>query len=383
MYHIKPHHNKFLHDYFNNKEMDELYLSVFLKYLAETMIGIFIPIYLLTLGYNLTEISIYFIIYFSSVSILFPLCMFCGSKIGIKKVMAAGTIILIIFYYLLNLLSDGFPYYAVALTLGLSVALYYSGFHLEFTSAASKKNEAKEFSVLKIIMIMSYMAGPLIGSIIIVYSSFESLFLIVSILLFISTIPLFLSRDVKYPAHLSLKKIIKSESKDKAIAYQSNGALNIIAGIFWPVFIFITLKNVISLGIIISLTSLTMIFLITILGRLSDSNPDKILKYGVFAHSSSWLFKIVCLTPLGMLFTNLFGSFTDSAIEISFAKKIYEKAENTKDIVNYFIFREFNLEIGRLLILSLAIIFNDLIWMFIMAMFITFGYLTSLKEHIR
>lgn len=381
MHHTKPHIHHTLVKYFRHKELDELYLSVFLKSFASSLISIFVPIYLLLSGFGIRDVALYYIVYYASVTFLVPFCMLINSKIGIKKTMAVGTFILIIFYFMLGYVDKGLPYPFAAMTFAIAVAFYYPAFHIEFTRAVVRKQEGTETSVLKIIAILCATFAPLIGSLFIAKISFGFLFILVSVLLFISAMPLFFTPDyyVKF-SRISIRSIVHSDSKRKAIAYQSDGALNIVSGIFWPVFIFLTVKNIVSLGFIVSLTSLLLIVMIFRLGKLSDRSTKKTLRLGVYTHASSWIIRLVLLSPFGLFLSNLFSSMTSSAIEIPFNKIIYEKAERAKDIANYFIFREFNLEFGRLVILFAAFITQSLFWMFIASFFITFVYLIMIKE---
>ena len=381
MHHVRHYANTFFSEYFSNKELDELYLSVFLRYLAESMISIFVPIYLMGLGYSLVQVVMYYIVYYSMTSTLFPFCMIASSKIGLKKMMALGSLGLILFYFMLSRVSMGVSIYVPAFILGFAVAFYYSGYHIEFTRASKGGNEGKKVSVMKIIIRFTAMIGPILGSLVISNQSYNLLFIFVSVVLFISIWPLFLTKDVKIKSDVSLKKILNGDSPDKAFAYQSNGALSIVSGILWPIFIFLTLKNVISLGLIVGGTSLFLMFAITYIGRLSDKSPNKTLKAGVYSNSTSWPLKILLLSPFGLFFTNFFSAIASSAIDISFAKIIYEKARHSKNIVNYFIFRELNLGVGRVFILLTALLLNNLILIFIFATLIPFGYLVITKSH--
>ena len=136
----------------------------------------------------------------------------------------------------------------------------------------------------------------------------------------------------------------------------------------------------VSLGLIVGITSLLLLFAITYIGRLSDKLPNKTLKAGVYSNSSSWPLKILLLSPFGVFFTNFLSAFAGSAIDISFAKIIYEKARHSKNIVNYFIFRELNLGVGRIFVLLIALFVNNLILIFIFATLIPFGYLAIVKK---
>ena len=100
--------------YFSNKELDELYISFFFKSFAEAMISIFIPIYLLTLGFNIVDVMVYYLVYYIALIIaMFP-GMWFSSRLGIKKTIAFGTILLTVFYYFINNIAPGIPFYFLA-----------------------------------------------------------------------------------------------------------------------------------------------------------------------------------------------------------------------------------------------------------------------------
>lgn len=375
MYNHKSHINEMLYHYFRNKELDELYISVAIKSFAESFISIFVPIYLLTIGFLLKDVAIYYLVYYASVSLFMPLCMHLNSKIGIKKVMSLGILLLILYYVLLNFMSLGIPYVVVALAFGLSVALYYSSYHLEFAKFCDRKKEATEISILMIVSLAGVTLGPILGSVFITKLSFQFLFILVSILLLISILPLFFSGDKKIKElDFSFKGIVKSDDKTKAIAYQVSGVLGVVSGIFWPIFIYLNLKKMISLGFIISLTSVFMIFFLIFIGKISDKHKERIFGAGILTHSTSWLTRIFFFSPIGLFINNFYSAISSTLIEIPFSKMVYEKSKCSKNMADYFLFREFNLEIGRISILLMAILTNSLYWTFIASCFVTLLY---------
>lgn len=359
-------------EYFSERELNELFISTFFRFLAVSLISIFIPVYLLTTGHNLSQIIVYYLIFYTSISIFIGISMYLSSKIGTKKIMALGSLLFIIYYPLLYFIDKGLYFGWPALIHGLSVALFFSGFHLIFT----KFCERKEYSVFTLTTVLSGIIGPVIGGIIIFYYSFNMLFIISSVLLTLSVIPLFMTKDFKFPYEkFSPKLIVKTDTKRKAYAYQLSALLAIVAGIFWPLFIYLTLKNVIPLGIISSLTSFLMIFGAFYVRRKADSDNKMTLILGVFLNSPSWLLRILLLSPIGLFISNFYSDFSKTFIDIPFNNMVYEKAKVCKSRMNYFLFREYNFQIGRLVILILALIFANLFWMFIISFFITFGYL--------
>ena len=382
MFHIHDYIHGPISHYFKNKEMDELYVSIGIKALAQSIIQIFIPIYLYKLGFSISTIALYYIIFFTSITFFMYFSMRLNYHLGLKKVLSLGTFVLIGYYFLLDQLSRGNIHYSiVAITLGLSMAIYYSSFHIYFTKFSDKKHEASEISIIRALFRFAAIIGPLIGAFLITKGSFRASFLIVSGLLFISIFPLFLTKDKKINnPKISINRILKADSKKKGLAYIASGIIGVTAGILWPLFIFLNIKKVITLGFIISIGSLITIFFLFMIGKMADKHKRKMLKVGIYSHSITWPIRLFFLTPVGIFIMNMLSSITLLMIDLPFSKITYEKGRKSKNIANYFLFREMNLQIGRITVLLIAFFTGSIYWTFILAFFATFLYLVLLKD---
>jgi len=362
--------------------MDELYVSIGIKALAQSIIQIFIPIYLYQLGFSISTIALYYIFFFFSVTFFMYFSMRLNYHLGLKKVLAIGTLILLGYYFLLDQLSNGRIHYSiVAIVYGMSMAVYYSSFHIYFTKFSDKKHEATEISIIRALFRFAAIIGPLVGALLITRGSFRASFITVSILLLISIIPLFYSKDkkIKNPK-ISIKNILKSDTKKKGISYIASGILGVTIGVLWPLFIYLNIGKVISLGIIISIGSTITIFFLFLIGKLADKHKRKVLKVGVYSHSITWPIRLFFLTPVGIFIMNLLSGITMLMIDLPFSKMIYEKGKKSNSIANYFLFREMNLQIGRLTVLLVAFFTGSIYWTFILSFFATFLYLVLLKD---
>ena len=138
--------------------------------------------HLYKLGLGISSIALYYLIYFGSIFIFQYFLMDLNYKLGLKKVLSLGTFVLIIYYLLLDYLArDHLHYSVVALTFGLSVALYFSAFHIFFSNNSDKKREASEMSMLRILVRLVTIIGPVIGALLITKLSFNILFIIVNL----------------------------------------------------------------------------------------------------------------------------------------------------------------------------------------------------------
>lgn len=366
------------------KEIRGFYVSNAIKSFAESFVKIFIPIYLLTLGYELRDVAFFYFVYFSTVGFTMPFFMNLGYRIGLKKVLTIGTFFYIVYYLLLNLLNGGFDisYIPIAIVYGLSVSLYFSSYHIIFSKCADGKSEAKKFSLLKILVLLTGTAGPLLGALFISNLSFHILFIIVSVFFFLSLLPLYQTEDYKtrHKPDKSVFKIFKQDTKEKGLAYQASAVLVIATEVFWPIFIYNILKELVSLGAIITISSFITVLVLVFLGKVADKDENKTLKIGVFFYSFSWITRMLFISPLGIFLNNFYASLSSLAIEVPFSKKIYHEADKSKNIANYFLFREWNLEIGRLTILTIAFITNNIFWIFILSFFVPYLYLGVTKK---
>jgi len=381
MYHIRPHLRLHLFHYFKNKELDELYFSVGIRSFAESMILIFVPIYLLTLGHAFTDIIIFFAIFYTAINIFYPLATYVNSILGLKKSMFIGIVFLIIYNIVLDQIAAGVPYQYAAIIWSVSISFYYTAFHIDFAKVSDKRKEGKEFSRIKILMILSAAFGPLIGSILITEMSYTFLFMFVSMLLLISAFPLFLTKDIKIKKpNLKFSRIIRADTKRRAIGTQGLGMIDFTSAFLWPLFIFLILGEVLQLGLIITGTSIILIIFLFYIGRLSDRHEKRTLRIGIGVHSVSWLTRLFFLTPIGLFVNNFYAALSYSFIEVPYHKIIYENAKKAKNIANYFIFREINLWIGRITILIIAYLVADIRVLFIVGFFASFLFTAMLKD---
>ena len=134
------------------------------------------------------------------------------------------------------------------------------------------------------------------------------------------------------------------------------------------------------LGLIFSVASIVAVFFVIYLGRRVDRNPYSILKYGIPLKSISWLLRLFFLTPLGVFFTTLYSAVVDPFLGLPVAKSIYIDAKRAKNPATYFLFRELNLMIGRIVFIGIALLTSSLIIPFVLVFLGAFLYVPLLNQ---
>ena len=278
-----------MHDYhffhfLKDRELDEIYASMAIRSLALSMIAIFIPIYFLKLGYSLTSVLIFYAIFSGVHALVVIPASKLSSKFGFKHSILYSVPLLIIFFILLfTLESYKWPLTLLAVIAGISNSLFWLGYHVNFSKSSKKKSRSSEISLSKIFSNIASMIGPIIGGLILAFISFKLLFTIVSLFLFISTIPLFFSKDIHEPINFSVKQIFINQKLKDYITHIGFGIEKSVAQIIWPIFIFFSILNsFVSLGFITTFSMLSSLIFIFAIGKFSDKNQRKVLKIGVF-----------------------------------------------------------------------------------------------------
>ena len=130
--------NRYNQNFLINKEMNLFYISIFLYGIANSLIGLFVPIYLYQNQFSLYKI----IIFFTLVSVFFLTFSITGakvvSKIGIKHSMLLSTPFLAIYYLGLNFFVEEM-FYILPLFLAISMIFYNYGYHLNYIKHSNQK----------------------------------------------------------------------------------------------------------------------------------------------------------------------------------------------------------------------------------------------------
>ena len=193
-------------NFLHNRELNELYASISIRSFALSLIGVFIPIYLIHEGYSFQSVFLFFAIFSGAHAIgVIPAAKIC-SKFGFKHSILFSVPFMILGLmglYSLHLFAPLF--YIIPIIFGIGNALFWMGYHLDFTIFSNKNHRGKDISFAKVLFILFNAVGPFTGGLIAVLFGFRVMFLFSSFLLFISSAPLFFSMDTHRPFRFSLK----------------------------------------------------------------------------------------------------------------------------------------------------------------------------------
>jgi len=342
-----------------NKELREMYIAMSMKRLALSMIGIFIPLFLIKeLSMTLYQVIIFYAIHTMAYMIFCPFAGKIASKFGLKKA-AIASIPLYIFVYLClhNIHAWSVNINQLAALFGITECLFFIPFTVHFVKSSDKKHRSEEVGFLFSSSILASVLGPLIGGLLLTFYSFDILFMIVVIFLFLSIFPMIFTKEYHVISKFRFRNIfeVSKEASYKWIAY---GSHVISEWVFWPIFLFSVLGVYAKMGFVFTLAALASAisaFYFGIKSRKKDYK--KIIRPGGVLHSLSWVCRGLFNGSMILSFFTVLGAFANMMILVPFSAMQFDRVSRKKYLVEYFVYRSLMITIGKCIVLVIIAVF--------------------------
>jgi len=345
------HHNIHGHHlHLIKNEISEVYLNLIVQSFGISLISIFVPIYLLKLGFSLNQALVFVMIELGTISLFSPFAAMMAKKFGFKH-MIVYRLPLMLFYfimlYALNFIS--FPIYLIALGGGISGSMYWVSMHSLFAKYSDKIHRGRQTGKLMTLPNLAALIGPSLGGIIAVTWGFKTLLIISMSLLCIATVPLFFTKDMKpHILKFSFRDMFAKKHLKFITQFAAQGVMTIAGTIIWPIFVFLILDDVVSVGFMATISALGIITFTLIIGKMSDKvNKMRILRFGGVLMASTFFLRIFALNIKTIFAISFIAGLFSVLIDLPVLAMFYDTAnnENLSEIV---VLREIGLGIGRI-----------------------------------
>jgi len=355
------HHNQHINNFLQNKEMNEVYLSYGISNFALGLIYIFVPVYLYKLGYSIPAVMFYFLL----LNIGFVSFSYIGAKIvaklGVKHSMLIATPILIAYLLGLRVIVD-YPwlYYILPLVLAFKSVLYNYSFHLNFVQHSDRQTRGKQVSLLQAAALAGSLLSPIAGGFLIKFFGFPMLFIVGSVILMFSVIPLFFTADtyekISFNKTSLIKDIFKKENLPLTLSYSGYAIEDWIGFVLWPIFLAAIAFSTESIGEIVSISATLTFLIFYLIGKATDEQDrKKLIKIGTVLYFFGWLGRLFVNSFFSVLFIDTYKKITGQILQIPWSAYSYDLAAKS----NYFRFivaREIIFDLSRAVVIPFVIL---------------------------
>jgi len=366
------------------REIGELFLSVIIRDFAISMVGIFVPVYFYTLGFSLLKITLYYALIYTLYLFLIPVGAHIASRRGFEHSILYSIPFLILQLLLLFLLPKWpFIFYLLPLVVVIYKSLYWPAYHADFAHYTKEGQRGREVSTLQVLSSILTVIGPIAGGFIIGVFGFKILFIVVSIILFASAVPLFTTKEQFIPDDFyykhAFRRLFRKENRSSFFGFIGTAEF-LVQEAFWPIFIFLVVESYLSLGAITSIATFVGVGSLLYFGHLADKK-DRFRLIQIFTWPLSILYfvRIFAKTAFDVLLVNIFAAFVRPGTDVPIISIVYKKGRDIGHHLRYVVFYEMSLIIGKMIISWLLVIIflfrEDIIIPFILAGLFTLLYL--------
>lgn len=324
--------NLFLRNHIK-KQVKELFISVWVENFAMTLLTLFVPVFLWTLGYPIWMIGYYFLIVYVTYFFVLPFGGKLAAKMGYAHTIAFSMPVNVLFYLSLYAVTFWAPmFYVSAILYALSKTFYYIPYYADLSTYGGQKQRGREIAILYVVGQLTIFGAPLIAGTILSELSFAWLFGIGSIMLLVSVIPLFGSPDT--PTHEKFgfleiyRRFFSKQNHRRFLTFLGFGE-ELIAMTIWPIYVFIIVGNFLTFGAVLTASTVVSSAFLLLTGKLTDKvSRAKVVKGTSLVYFLSWFPKLFITTPLGVFLTDSLGQFSKTAIMIPMSAIMYSEAKH-------------------------------------------------------
>ncbi len=329
-------------------ELSLLILSSTVRFFADSVVGIYVPLYLLSLEFPIEQIIFFFFSYSLVQFVFTPISARLSSIIGYKKLMIASIPFFMLFYFSLFLLpEDPALLYSLAALRGIAFALFWVPFHVYFTLSGTHERRGKEYATFSVFSQLGTIPGPILGAFLIVTYGFDAMFAATALLLLISIIPLLITPDVVKPVRFSLRRALARFRKGIFVTLFGRAFTDNIQVVIWPIFMFLAVGQYLEVGLISAIGFSVFIIASWLSGSIFDRRQgERALIAGTYLTGIIWVFRMYLRTFLQFLGMEVVFRIPDTVRFTTLETLFYDNASESRDVVQFTVLRELSLHTG-------------------------------------
>lgn len=332
--------------------IQRVYMAHTLNAVAGSIISVYVPIYLLTLGFTLQQVIFYYVIS-HGVGVTLGLLLYVPlmRKWGLINTFKLYYPLQILFLLLLFLLHyHAYPMMLVAIIEGAATYAYWMPLNLLFIRNSQEKemgsNLGKFYALPKLFGIL----GPLIGAVLIPFVGFWPVFVLTAMGIVLSYLPLAKIVDGGLTVSLNFSKAWKRISRNKSL-FVFEGFDNIIeeSEWFWPIYVFLVIGSLSTPGLIGSLEAVGGALFTFFIGKYANRHDKKLIPIAALLLLGITFLKIFVTAPLPAYIITVAASFVMTLFLVSYFSTIYRTIKNDEE-EEFIILREIPTVLGRMVV---------------------------------
>jgi MFS family permease len=380
----RQHQAHFWH-FLKNKEMNEIYLAYGIDNFAMGLVSIFVPIYLYKIGYPIIGVLFYYFLLPVNSVLLASLIAKTVAKVGVKYSMLVSAIFKICFLITLRLLPTHAWLFAILPTFNVLKTQFSSlSYHLNFVEHSDAKHRGRQVGAFQASALFASISAPLIGGLVIAGFGFKILFIVASILIVCSVIPIFLLKRahnvIEFNPRGIWQDLFRAENKPFFMSYGGYAVEEWIGFAVWSLFIFLMVEKAEVFGALNTIVAAVTFVVFYAVGKLSDTTDKRhIIKVSNIMYFFGWIARLFANSFVSVIFIDSYKNITGNILQVPWMAYSYDLASK-RDYFRFIVQREIMYDFSRVLFVPLVLLIfavdiQPFLLSFVMAAFFSLGYM--------
>jgi len=344
---------------FTNKNINLLNIHSGLQQFSANIFDSFGVIFLLTIGLPLPIIALVWASNCIIRSLLRPIYLFFTQKVGLKKALIYGILFnsgLYLVLYKVNGLNNWLLFYIFYLAI-CDIA-YWLPFHSYYAIAGDKDKRGKQIGVKLSAIAIFQITAPLLGGIVITHFGFLWIYILATLVMLMSIIPILLAEDKIPGEQMNFKTAIKTIDKRGFVMQVGDGILY-LQSFVWTVLVYYLVKNFVIFGGLITLELFLTSTLFVLLGfSIDKGNGKKIGLIGLISLGIVIILRSILITTIfQVIVTNFLFAIGMAFYSSAFGVRFYNLSKNSGNTLWFHFFGELGWDIGAASVLIIGAVF--------------------------
>ncbi|MFB6242432.1 MAG: MFS transporter [Candidatus Nanosalina sp.] len=334
------------------REIDEIYVYELLKNFALTLVGVFIPIYIISQGFSLFHAALFIVISgFIGIVLSYPVSRVI-SRIGFKHGLAAAYLFILPGLVLIQSLELSLAVIVVSSVLyNTGRVLHNICLNSEFAVDSDEDSRGSDSGKMLSLPSVSRVISPVIGGFIFASAGFQTLLLVAIAFLALSVVPLLASSDHRDPMDYSFRDILAQEHFTAVPLFVIRGVQAVTAVSVFSLFIFMIVGGggAVDVGWARSLDSLGFVLTGLATGKLVErygKRPAIIL--GTSGAALIHLLRSIVALPLHAFLVSFLGGIFFQIYHVPIYSVFADRAED-EDVLEFYALRKIFVSVGNVL----------------------------------
>lgn len=347
-----------MRDFFDKRPIYRVHSAQTLRSVALSVVSIYVPIYLLTLGYTLSEVIFFY-------AILHSFGLLVTFAVVTRLINRFGTLFTIKWYYPFQILflallffleKEGIPLWLIAVVGGTANVLYYVPLNMILLRNTNVNKLGSDLATFFALPKMFGIIGPIISALLIPIIGFWWVFTVAIIGLFFSYLPLAGLYEKPRGEVIAWSRIWNLLKKRKSV-FMLEGLDNILEETewFWGIYVFLLIGSLSAPGIVGALASLGGVAFTFFVGAKVNKNTSRYILLGSLALMGVAIGRMFVDTPVWAYVLTIGASFAFMIFLVSYTSMIYKRVKKD-DEEEFIILREIPTVLGRLVVFGLILL---------------------------